>query len=312
MATIRRRNSKYQVQIRKSGYPPTSKTFTYRADAERWSRQREVELENGQTSPSLESNVTLRALLDRYIDRVAPLLKSCRREIDRARLMQQRLGKFRVGQITNARLAEYRDARLNCVAPQTVKHEINLVRRVLKLAVDEWGLVLPNGVPSVRSPRLPRGRCRRLQEGEEAQLDALLPAIVQKIFCLAMETAMRRSELLAIHIDHVDWDRRLLHVPVTKNGVSRVIPLSNRALVILKGLSADTHLFSVAPDTVTHAFGRACRRADIKDLRFHDLRHEAISRLFEQGRSVPEVASISGHSDYRMLARYTHLHPGPR
>ena len=142
-----------------------------------------VELENGQISPALDSNVTLQALLDRYIDRVAPLLKSCRREIDRARLMQQRLGNFPVGQITNAQLAEYRDARLNSVAPQTVKHEINLVRRVLKLAIDEWGLILPNGVPHVRSPRLPRGRSRRLQEGEEAKLSGLLPPIVKKIFC---------------------------------------------------------------------------------------------------------------------------------
>ena len=76
---------------------------------------------------------------------------------------------------------------------------------------------------------------------------------------------------------------------------------------VLKALSGREKLFNRQPDSVTQAFGRACRRGGISDLRFHDLRHEAISRLFERGLSVPEVAAISGHNDFRMVARYTHL-----
>jgi integrase len=114
---------------------------------------------------------------------------------------------------------------------------------------------------------------------------------------------------LAIHREDIDWDRCWLTVPVTKNGVPRVVPLTDSALTVLNRYPSKDRLFAIAPDSVTQAFSRACRRAGINDLRFHDLRHEAISRLFEQGRSVPEVASISGHSDYRMLARYTHLQP---
>ncbi len=130
---------------------------------------------------------------------------------------------------------------------------------------------------------------------------------MKKIFFLAIETALRRSELVRIQARDIDWNRQLLHVPITKNSVPRLIPLSKRALSILQSASSQTYLFPIAPDSISQAFRRACHRAGIQNLRFHDLRHEAISRLFEQGHSVPEVANISGHSDYRMLARYTHL-----
>ena len=93
----------------------------------------------------------------------------------------------------------------------------------------------------------------------------------------------------------------------TKNSESRVVPLSKRAFQIFLGLGAGNFPLPLAPDSVSRAFSRACKRCGIDDLRFHDLRHEAITRFFERGLSVPEVASTSGHKDYQMLERYVHV-----
>ena len=101
-------------------------------------------------------------------------------------------------------------------------------------------------------------------------------------------------------------------VPETKNDKPRTIPLSNQAFEILVGLRkgrAD-QLIPITPSAVKQAWRRLLVRADIDDLRFHDLRHEAISRLFEKGLNLAEVMLVSGHQDHRMLLRYTHLEAG--
>jgi integrase len=107
----------------------------------------------------------------------------------------------------------------------------------------------------------------------------------------------------------VDLHSRLLHIPQTKNGSARTIPLTERAVELLKHrqTTGGDAPFSLTPNAVRLAWDRLTERAGIEDLHFHDLRHEAISRFFERGLSVPEVALISGHKDYRMLSRYTHL-----
>lgn len=109
----------------------------------------------------------------------------------------------------------------------------------------------------------------------------------------------------------VDWINGLLTIPVTKTGRPRTIPLRDSAIEILKrqavGKGKDDRLFPLSANAFRLAWERLKRRAGIQDLRFHDLRHEAISRFFEDGLSLPEVALISGHRDPRQLFRYTHL-----
>jgi len=198
---------------------------------------------------------------------------------------------------------------LNKVSAQTVKHEINIVRRVLKHATQEWGLVLPHGVPSVRFPKLPKGRARRVSEEELQRIKQHLSPMTVDLVDLALETGMRRSELLAIRSSDIDWDSRRLHILESKSGSGRTVPLTSRAITILTKYSHQQCCFCLAPDSLSQAFRRALKTECIAGLTFHDLRHEAITRLFEKGLSIPQVAGISGHSDYRMLARYTHLHP---
>ena len=122
---------------------------------------------------------------------------------------------------------------------------------------------------------------------------------------------MRRGEILGITWECVDFDSRTVHLPITKNGSSRDVPLSSKATQILKGQN-ERQLpcpFPVTDNAFRLAWDRLRSRADLGDLRFHDLRHEAISRFFEMGLSMPEVALISGHKDPRMLFRYTHIKP---
>jgi integrase len=137
-------------------------------------------------------------------------------------------------------------------------------------------------------------------------------------FQLAIETGLRRGELLAIRWRDVNFNKALLHVPITKTGKARYVPLTDRAVEILKERRTDSATdgecaFPVSANAFRLAWERCKRRAEkagcagIGELRFHDLRHEAVSRFFEMGLSVAEVATISGHKDLRMLFRYTHL-----
>ncbi len=121
---------------------------------------------------------------------------------------------------------------------------------------------------------------------------------------------MRQSELVHIRWQHIDLKRRTIFLPHTKNGDSRTVPLSTEAVAVLTGLPRGINgdLFSgVTTEAIKKAFIRAIRRTAIEDFHFHDLRHEATTRLFERGLNIMEVSSITGHKDLRMLRRYTHL-----
>ena len=127
----------------------------------------------------------------------------------------------------------------------------------------------------------------------------------------AIETGMRRSEILFLICENVHLDQRYVHLPDTKNVDSRYVPLSPVALELLRDLlrnkNPDQLVFPIHYEALKIAWRRACSRGGVKDLRFHDLRHEATSRFFEKGLNVMEVAAITGHKDLRMLQRYTHL-----
>ena len=168
-------------------------------------------------------------------------------------------------------------------------------------------------------PKLPGGRDRRLVGDELPRLQAAALAYGGEIGLLttwAIETAMRRGEIAAMRWEHLDRtphaggnEARVLLIPETKNGTPRRVPLSVAALAVLDGLPRriDGRVWGMRPDSISQAFERVCKAAGITGLTFHDLRHEATSRLFEKGLGLMEVASITGHKTVQMLKRYTHL-----
>lgn len=313
MATIRKLRSKWQAQVRIKGHKSQAKSFTLKSDAVAWARQIEAEIQRGVfVDTAVAERMTVRDAIERYLASISDQNKQ-RIERSTGRPVVTALGHISLFNLSNQHLADFRDQQLQSVGPTTVVHRLSLLSKVLKIAAQEWNVPFPKGIPTVRKPKRPRGRDRRLQEGElERLLNALseTPA-VQQIVSIAVETAMRRGELVKIEWQHVNWKARTLHIPETKTGVPRDVPLSERALAVLSAISASStrqgRVFDLRPDSVSQAFERACKRAGIEGLRFHDLRHEATSRFFEMGLNTMEVATITGHKTLEMLNRYTHL-----
>lgn len=233
--------------------------------------------------------------------------------------LTRELGSYAIASITSPVVAQYRDHRLKVVSGSTVKKEMDMLSKMLTVASQEFGIVLPFGNPvaNVRKPKAASARTRRLEGNEEERLfkqctasrsPCLLPAVQ-----LAIETSMRQGELLSLEWQNVDYQRRLallLDPEKIKNGETRAVPLTSKAIAILKSLPKRKTgaVLPVQRITLFHAFKAACARAKIKNLTFHDLRHEAISRLAERGDlSTLELSAISGHKTLQMLKRYTHL-----
>lgn len=163
---------------------------------------------------------------------------------------------------------------------------------------------------NISRPKNNRPRDRRLNEGElELIIKATESPRLASIVLFALETALRRGELAKAKWTHLQLSLRVLLVPETKTGVPRSIPLSSRAIAILQNLpkTDDEFIFGLRSESISQAFERACSRAGIQDLHFHDLRHEATSRLFEKGLNPMQVSAITGHKTFEMLKRYTHL-----
>ena len=331
MATIKQReNGGWQAKVRRKGWPAQSRTFEQKTDAEKWARAVEHDMDQGVfTSASDAERTTLGELITRFAREFAPhhyRVREDRKEAWRfqcARLSEI-LGAYSLAAIDQKTVAKFRDDRLAgrkrlAVSESTVRKELHLLSMILSFAESECGISLPRGNPveKIRMPKEGRGRERRLTAVEWCAVETqcaksrnrhLLPA-----FTLAVETAMRQGELLSLRWENVDLKNRialLLDPDKIKNAEPRAVPLSTRAVDVLARLprSIDGVVFPVERMTLYHAFMAACARAEVADYTWHDLRHEALSRLAERGDfSVLELAAVSGHKTLQMLKKYTHM-----
>ncbi len=319
MATIRKRGNRWQVQVRRRGCLPRSRTFDQKKDARIWARQMEAAADRrGLPAETTDlAGSTVGDLITRYRDTVVPRKRGA--EIETYILnafMRHKVARLPLSEISSEHFSRYRDERLERVKPVTVSRELGIIQHAFEVARNEWSIPLPeNPLTRIKKPTNFARRDRRLEDGE---LDRILEvcrtarrSLYEPLIRLAIETAMRRGELVNLRWCDIDWEQRTLHIPNTKNGHPRTIPLSREAVSILEQLRGSNHerVIQLSTNSVRLAWGRLTKRADIEDLHFHDLRHEAISRFFERGLSLPEVALISGHRDHRMLLRYTHLRP---
>ncbi len=323
MANFRKRGpSQWQAQVRVRGYPSQTKTFSTRAAAERWGKLTEVEMTQGTFVSRAEAeSTTLSELLERYAAEVSPTKKGAATEIVRIKaLCRNSLADRFLSTIRGADIARYRDERLKRVSSATVRRDLGVLSHVFEIARKEWGIYVLNPVGDIKMPANGRARDRRLRtDPSEAECEKIrLIAACKKarnpyllpFVQLALETGMRRSELLNLQWRFIDLARRTAFLPDTKNGEARTVPLSNAAIETLKSLrnGGQGAVFEhLSAEALKRAFARARQRARLRDFHFHDLRHEATSRFFERGLNIMEVASITGHKDLRMLRRYTHL-----
>lgn len=315
MASIRKRGNKYHVQVRRVGQASVTKSFLERKDARAWARLMEVRADKGLllTDPKVLKQTTLGEVLGRYRDTVSPKKRSHETErIVLSAFLLHPICRRRLTELRPEDFATYRDERLRDVKPITVRRQLAIVKHALEVAPSEWSIPLQdNPLRKLQINGVDQRRERRLRPGEEERIikaaETCRNPLIRSIVRLALQTAMRRGEMLAIRIEHVDYEARTLLIPDTKNGHRRTIPLSNDAIALLRSCAkASDRLFPVTANALKLAWVRVRQRAHSHDLRFHDLRHEAISRLFEKGLTVPEVALISGHRDVRIFFRYVH------
>ena len=307
----------YRAQVRVRGFPPVSKSFPRLTDARRWIEETKTAMRGGTFVSTEGERTTLNEALDRYLREVVPLKKGKKREADRVKTwMKHPLALRFMSHLRGADFAEYRDKRrAEGKAENTIRLELALISAVYKRASREWKMEgLRNPIKNVSLPAGSRERNRRLKGDEKEGLLAALKALGPyhaPLAELAIETAMRQGELLSLTAADVDLEKRIARLKDTKNSERRDVPLSSRAVELIRALprplEATAPLFPCSQDDVIRTFKQACSDAGIEDMKFHDLRHEAVSRLFERGLALPEVAAISGHKTWSQLKRYTQL-----
>ncbi|WP_250501614.1 site-specific integrase [Caballeronia sp. AZ7_KS35] len=316
MATIRQRNDRWQAIVKRQGYQTQSKSFALRKDAEKWARQQERLIDAGQwMDTSDDRKVLLSELLDRYAKEVSTGKRGSRAESYRIETFKKLgLAKHSVYTITPQMVASWRDARLAEVSSGTALRELQLLGHVFSIAIREWGIRLPsNPVSLIRKPRSGRARDRVLTASERTALIAACNQCqnpwIRPVVVFALETAARRGEILALTWDDVDLQNRTAVLRVTKTGQPRRIPLSSACAAMLDALprSLDGRAFPVSMEALKQAYERAVTRAGITNFTFHDLRHDALTKLAKQGLSVLELRAISGHTTANMLQRYVSI-----
>ena len=260
--------------------------------------------------------------LDKYVNTVSVDKKGWQQESYRRNVIKKySIAEKLMHEITAVDIAEYRDKRLSTLNPRTnkmisgntVRLEMALLSSLFNLAIAEWGTCSFNPVKFVRKPKCNPGRDRRLHAHEERKIKKYLKdknSELYVIFLFAIETGMRQGEILSLTWPNVNLQAGIAHLPSTKNGTSRDVPLSLRARELLTKMVVRPtgSVFTYTSSGLKSAWRKCLDALAIVDLHFHDLRHEAISRFFELGTlNVMEVAAISGHKSLTMLKRYTHL-----
>jgi integrase len=327
MGTLQERpNGHWTGRVRKAGYPAQSETFPSKKEAERWITDTEAKMNRARFSV-LDGEPTLKEVIGKYLLEVTPGKKGSDEETWRLKAMQRdRMAQFAVGKLTPATIANYRDRRSSGmdskpVSGSTINRELNLLHHVLEIARKEWGIgTEKNPVSDVRRPKNNPARDRRLTEEEKVVLLEACRKTRAKYLAptveLAIETGMRQGEIVSLLVRQVDLKDCVvsLKAGATKSDEARTVPLSTRAVAILKEAIGERKEGRVWPGLTGEALKQAFSRVKKKiglvgdfNLTFHDSRHEATSSFIELGLSDTEVMSITGHKTQAMMRRYTHL-----
>ncbi len=227
MASIRKRGNRINVQIRKKGYPLVSKSFVSLTVAKKWAVVTEADMERC-LHVVIPDDTTVGDLLNRYDREVLPTHKGQQAEKYRLGNLKRHFGDMRVTDLTSKEVAKYRDIRLKQVSPASLKRELTIFSQALTTASKDWGIALPqNPVKMISLPKADKARTRRLEVGEEEKLLQTSNQKLRRIIVLALETAMRRGEILNIKRSHIDFQKSVLLIPSTKTDTPRTIPLFN-------------------------------------------------------------------------------------
>ena len=304
MSTIRKRSNKYQVQVRVQGQKIT-KSFNKLIHARRFGIHYENKILLGNQLQTLNKHLSLKDLINKYFNEITPLKKGKDREQQRLnRLLKEDLVNQKVYKLNTKDFIEFKNRRIKD-GNRTCRYDLALLHHIYNTAIKQWCYpITHNPLSNIQKPKCNLPRERRLNDNELKYIlnHNFKNKNMNNIIELAIETGMRKSEILSISKEDVKDNHILLSD--TKNGSPRKIPLTIKVREIINKSKLP---YSISSNAIRLNWSRMIKKAGIVDLHFHDLRHEAISRFFEKGLSIPEVSLISGHKDVRQLMRYTHL-----
>ncbi len=334
MASIKERTDKdgktrYHVQIRIKGFPPQNGTFKRKTDADRWIQQMESSIREGRHFKTTESKKhTLGQLIDRYIRDVLPSKKkSGQKQLMHLIWWKSQLGHYLLSNISPALIAEKRDFLLRETtrtgklrSPSTVVRYLAALSHAFTIAIKEWGWMEDSIMNRVTKPKEPRGRVRFLSDEERARLldvckESSNPYLYIAVV-IALSTGMRQGEIMNLRWSDIDFQKERIILEETKNGERRAVPITGLGLQLLQDLDKVRRIDSVyvfpsknPKKTIDLRFPweKALRIADIKDFRWHDLRHCTASYLAMNNASLAEIAEVLGHKTLSMVKRYAHL-----
>ena len=330
MANIEKRDSSYRVKIRLKGHPLQTATFARLTDAKRWAQQTESAMREGRHFKTAESKRhSLEKAIERYLkNELTKKPKSYYAQSRQLAWWQEKLGCYRLSDITPAFLAEQRDALLNeqtvrgsARAPATVNRYMAVLSHLFTVAVKEWGWLEHNPMLKVSKLKEPRGRVRFLSDEERARLllacDKSTNSYLYTVVVLCLSTGARKMEIMSLTWDQVDFHRNMITLHETKNGERRVLPLVGKAREQLLSHRKIHYLGSNLifpskhnrdnPMDLRTPWEAVLKEAEISEFRFHDLRHSAASYLAMNGATLAEIAEVLGHKTLQMVKRYAHL-----
>ena len=300
MSTIRKRKGKYQCIVRISGYPTITKTFDVRKDAEIFGKDLELKLIREEYDLEKKKFPTFKQIFERYRDEIVIHKKSKEMESKLIKYtLKEHWTNLRLDRVSPRTISAYRDKALKTLKSSSVNRRLNIITHCFTICRKEWDYKISNPVLSVRRPVNPEPRDRHLtpKEMERIMQGNRTNPHMKFIIELALETAMRRTEIASIKPEHVKED--LLKIPVAKSG-ARQIPLTPKAQQLLQ----DNLPIRMSSNAIRLQWNRICKNYDLKDCHFHDLRHMAIHNFANKKNiSVADCMIISGHKEPRTLLR---------
>ena len=328
MASIQRRKDTYRVRIKRVGKSTLSATFITRPEALQWAKQTEAQLRLGlyeepSASRKPHQDVPFEEAASHYMNTHSIHKKIIRSETYRLQILIKRWKDLTLRQVDKSAILTLRDDLLTLGrSGETINHYFNTLSKLFQMVNNEWDLPITNPIKGIKRMPQSKGRTKRINGAVEQLLlgscDTLSLPLMRSIIQFAIQTGMRRGELMGLTWADIDLPNRKAYLHDTKNGDPRQVPLTQDAVTILTVLTKDESgkVFPMSLVTLRIQFERACLFAKkqytengtnpFEDLRFHDLRHEALSRLSDAGLNVIELSHISGHRTLAMLKRYVH------
>jgi integrase len=335
MARIVQKGLSWVVDIRRKGHKSISKSFPTKGKAQVWAREIESQMDAMTFKDARGlTGVTVKDLIERYQKEIGGIKEFRRTKTYELEMWKTTHGHFTMAELTDSVLIDWAKERAKTVTGATIAVSLAYLGAVIKTAKELWRMpvdvtICKSATASLKYLGVSAKSKHRERRPTQKEIDDICLFFTVKrkqkvpmedLILFAIETAMRLGEIINLKWEDLNVQDKTIIIrnrkhPTEKQGNDQEVPLLGEAFnIVMRQKQTDERIFPIAEGTPSSLFPRACKDLGIIDLRFHDLRHEGVSRFFEQGYRIEQVSLLSGHRDLKMLMRYTHvkakdLHP---